>query len=309
MKNFYYFSKQKLKFVEIKNFKRKFFLIVFATSLLFTSISFGSYYLYNKFISPNAETQALISENKNLSKELKTIYQKYIVLNNRIDSLADVNNDLRLVNNLPVNDKKETVGIGGTIDLNFESKNVGELTKTVNEIESLIKNIEAKVEFEKNNYVEIENKFKYNQKLYDAIPAIKPADVRIGDGFGMRFHPVLKYRRMHYGLDFLANIGTPVYATGNGVVKLSKRYGGLGITVIINHGFGYETRYGHLKKSLVKVGQKIKRGDLIAYSGNTGRLSTGPHLHYEVLHNGVHVNPRNFIFENVKLFEIISKRD
>ncbi|MBN1300266.1 MAG: M23 family metallopeptidase [Melioribacteraceae bacterium] len=119
----------------------------------------------------------------------------------------------------------------------------------------------------------------------------------------MRYHPILKIRRMHYGIDILANRGTEVYAPGAGVVEFVGRKGGHGNTVIINHGFGYKTLYAHLSKFKVKKGQSVKRGDLIALSGSSGSLATGPHLHYEVTHNGIALDPRNFIFDDVKIFE------
>ena len=112
---------------------------------------------------------------------------------------------------------------------------------------------------------------------------------------------------MHHGLDFLSNIGDSVHAPGDGVVTFVGNRGGYGKVVRINHGFGYETLYAHLSKFKVKKGQKINRGDLIALSGSSGSLSTGPHLHYEVRHKGISLNPRNFIFEDVRLFDSSNK--
>jgi murein DD-endopeptidase MepM/ murein hydrolase activator NlpD len=120
----------------------------------------------------------------------------------------------------------------------------------------------------------------------------------------MRRHPILKIKRMHNGTDFLSYYNTPVYAPGGGVVEFVGRKGGFGRTIIINHGFGYKTTYAHLNKYKVKKNQKVKRGDLIGLTGSSGSLSTGPHLHYEVRHNGIALNPRNFIFDDVKIFEL-----
>jgi murein DD-endopeptidase MepM/ murein hydrolase activator NlpD len=102
----------------------------------------------------------------------------------------------------------------------------------------------------------------------------------------MRRHPILKIVRMHEGVDIITDTGTSVFASGRGKVDFVGRRGGYGLTVEINHGFGYRTVYAHLSKTLVKSGQTIDRGHLIALSGNSG-LSTGPHLHYEVHHNGI----------------------
>ena len=136
--------------------------------------------------------------------------------------------------------------------------------------------------------------------MITAIPAIRPLKnmKTITSGFGPRYHPILKTMRMHTGVDLTAPKGTPVYATADGVVSREKGGSGYGITVIINHGFSYQSLYAHLSKKVVKPGQKVKRGELIGYVGNTG-LSFGPHLHYEVIKNGVKVNPVHYFFDDI----------
>jgi len=119
----------------------------------------------------------------------------------------------------------------------------------------------------------------------------------------MRIHPILKRYKRHEGLDINTDRGTPVIAPGKGRVTFVGRRGGYGLAIEIDHGFGYNTFYAHLSKSLVKKGQYITRGDLIAKTGNTG-LSSGPHLHYEVRHNGVKLNPVDFFFDDVNFFEL-----
>jgi murein DD-endopeptidase MepM/ murein hydrolase activator NlpD len=114
--------------------------------------------------------------------------------------------------------------------------------------------------------------------------------------YGMRIHPITKVRTMHEGMDFSARTGTPIYATGDGRVTFAGRdNSGYGMYVIIDHGYGYKTLYAHLYKTLVKKGQRVRRSDIIALVGNTGK-STGPHLHYEVRLNGKPVDPRNYYF-------------
>ncbi len=131
------------------------------------------------------------------------------------------------------------------------------------------------------------------------IPAIQPVSnknlKRTASGYGYRIDPVYKTTKFHEGMDFAANTGTPVYATGNGRVIEAKWKQGYGNTVVIDHGYGYVTRYAHLHKSLVRQGQEVVRGEEIAQVGNTGK-STGPHLHYEVLYKGRHQNPINYYF-------------
>ena len=136
--------------------------------------------------------------------------------------------------------------------------------------------------------------------MLTSIPAIRPLKgvKTISSGFGGRYHPILKTIRMHTGVDLSAPKGTPVYATADGVVSREKGGSGYGIVVIINHGYSYQSLYAHLSKKVVKPGQKVKRGQLIGYVGNTG-LSFGTHLHYEVIKNGVKVNPVHYFFDDI----------
>ena len=124
---------------------------------------------------------------------------------------------------------------------------------------------------------------------------------KIVSGFGMRYHPILHYRRMHTGIDLTAQLGTPVYATGDGTIQVAGRgaeLGGYGIAVVVNHGYGFKTLYGHLSDVSVVPGQRVKRGDMIGKVGRSG-LSTGYHLHYEVIQNGAKVNPVYFFFNDL----------
>ena len=146
-----------------------------------------------------------------------------------------------------------------------------------------------------------------HQEMVTHIPAIQPIDnkdlKRTASGWGWRIHPIYKIRKFHYGLDFTAPIGTPIYSTADGKIqyiikatdKSSRGYGNL---IIIDHGYGYRTLYAHMHKFSVKVGQEIKRGKIIGFVGNTG-LSTGPHLHYEVIRNGRKVDPIHYLFNSL----------
>ncbi len=150
-------------------------------------------------------------------------------------------------------------------------------------------------------------KNKENMSL--AVPAIMPIDKKLLRGhigaFGMRNHPTLHIWKMHTGIDLGGRIGDPVYATGNGTVKLveiNRSRSGYGTQIVIDHEFGYQTRYAHLSKTRVKPGDKVVRGQRIADVGNTGR-SSGPHLHYEVIYMGTRVNPINYINKNMSAEE------
>ncbi|MDE6499604.1 MAG: M23 family metallopeptidase [Rikenella sp.] len=148
------------------------------------------------------------------------------------------------------------------------------------------------------SYDEIERLAVDKDLMAEVVPAIMPIDKNKlrGDigAFGMRMHPILKRYIGHEGIDMGAPTGTPVYATGTGLVADQRPQTGYGIQIVIDHGFGYRTRYAHLSKNLVKPGQLVKRGEKIGEVGSTGR-STGPHLHYEVIYRGRPVNPINYI--------------
>ncbi|MGA9293042.1 MAG: M23 family metallopeptidase [Ignavibacteriaceae bacterium] len=276
--------------------------------LIVFSILIGGYSLYSVLGSSDNNIQSLRSENKSLKRELKSMIAKYRDMSVKIDSLAKTNNELRLAVNLhPLSDDELKVGVGGgyfdnTIDF-LSNDAEDELAKAT----SFVDEISRKISFEKNQFLEISKQLKENRKLSLCIPAIKPCIGAISDGFGMRMHPILHIRRMHEGIDFIADVGSPVYATGNGRVVFIGRRGGYGLTVELDHGYGYHTIYAHLSKVLVKEGQKVTRGTQIAKTGDSG-LSTGPHLHYEVEHNGVKENPAGFFFDNVGFFELTAKK-
>jgi len=151
---------------------------------------------------------------------------------------------------------------------------------------------------------------KAKNKFLAAIPAIQPVRnenlKQLASGFGYRTDPFTKARKMHEGMDFSAKTGTPIYATGDGVVaKADNTASGFGNHIVIRHGFGYETLYAHLSKYKARAGQRVKRGDVIGYVGSTGR-SEGPHLHYEVHKDGNVVNPLNFYYGNISAIEYVA---
>lgn len=150
-----------------------------------------------------------------------------------------------------------------------------------------------------NSLEELINIGKTQEERLMCLPAIQPISnkdlTRTASGYGMRIDPIYRTRRFHSGMDFSAKTGTDIYATGNGVVTFSGWKQGYGNCLIIDHGFGYQTLYGHMQKFKARVGQKVKRGETIGYVGNTGK-STGPHLHYEVIVRGKYDNPAKYYF-------------
>ncbi len=150
-----------------------------------------------------------------------------------------------------------------------------------------------------NSFDQIVDLIKTQEDRLKCIPAIQPVDnkdlTHIASGYGMRMDPIYGTPKFHTGMDFNAKVGTDIYATGDGVVELADRYFGYGNCVIINHGYGYKTLYGHCDRIKVREGQKVKRGEVIAYVGSTGK-STGYHLHYEVIVKGQYDNPAKYYF-------------
>ena len=170
-------------------------------------------------------------------------------------------------------------------------------------ISGSLNNIAKRVSFQNKSFDEIEGFIKNKEKLLACTPAIQPLSnkelTRIASGFGYRIDPVYKTVKMHAGLDFAAPQGTPIYATANGTVKVAGNLGnGYGNHVVINHGYGYETLYGHMVRVKCKSGQAITRGEIIGYVGSTGK-STGPHCHYEVHKNGQHLDPVYFFYNDL----------
>ncbi len=169
-------------------------------------------------------------------------------------------------------------------------------------IAKTLNNITARMAFQFESYNSIEKLINNQEAKLASIPAIQPISNkqlnRIASGYGMRIHPIYGIAKMHAGLDFTAPQGTPIYATGDGVVSTAGGGMGTGNHVIINHGYGYQTYYLHMVRIKARAGQRVKRGEVIGWVGSTG-ASTGPHCHYEVHINGNPVNPVYFFFNDL----------
>ena len=303
MKKLFYFSKTSLKYIEIKHFKLKLFTFLIASSLLFATLHVGFYYFFGFGSIPNLTISSLKSENRELKNEIRRITKSYDEIIADIENLKTLNSELRTTANLqPISAEERLMGVGGSMDYLSSNLNIRDI-----EVKNLLKSVDdmiTAVEFEKNQTVEIADKLNMNAKLYKCIPAIKPTVGNYSiDGFGMRRHPILGVRRFHHGIDINCDFGTPVRSPGNGRVAIVERRSGFGLVIEIDHGFGYRTIYAHLSQAMVKEGENIKRGQTIAKSGNSG-LSSGPHLHYEVHHDGISVDPTDFFFDDLTFFDL-----
>jgi murein DD-endopeptidase MepM/ murein hydrolase activator NlpD len=256
---------------------------------------------YNFFDNPEEQSK---------KNELKQMQEKYEILDKRINSLSKVLEDMGerddniyrvIFESDPLPDNLRNGGINKS-KIYAQLKDLPEseiISATLQKLES----IEKHAYVQSKSYDELAKMIKNKEAMLASIPAIQPVankDLkRIASGFGYRIDPVYKTPRMHSGLDFTAETGTPVYATGDGVVEIAGSQGdGYGNKVVIKHGYGYETLYAHNSKILVRVGASVKRGQTIALVGSTGK-STGPHCHYEVWKNGVKIDPVNYFFNDL----------
>ncbi|MCC6599502.1 MAG: M23 family metallopeptidase, partial [Crocinitomicaceae bacterium] len=192
-------------------------------------------------------------------------------------------------------------GIGG-VD-RYKGLKGYESSEGIIETKKRIGKLERMMVAQSKSYKEVFDLAQAQDQMLKSIPAIQPVSNvdlrRIASGFGIRIHPIYKIAKLHTGLDFTAEIGTEVYATGDGSIEaVDSKLSGYGHHVVIQHGYGYETLYAHMSGVNVRPGEKVKRGQIIGYVGNTG-ASTGPHLHYEVIKNGEKVDPAFYFFTDI----------
>lgn len=247
----------------------------------------------------------LNKENEELKLEWEILQEKINGLSVTLTKLEnDDDNYYRVVLDLEKLDEAiRDGGAGGSQKYELpKSENVKEIALAYQQLNK----ISSRLEVETQSLMEIDNKATRFEDMMVTRPAMQPIDnrqlTRFNTIFGMRKHPIHGDWRNHNGLDLTADMGTPVYATGDGIVIEAKYNGGYGNVIFLSHGYGFETRYAHLSKFKVMNGQRVKRGDLIGYVGNTG-LSTNPHLHYEVLYNNKWINPIYFMYRDLSQAE------
>lgn len=263
---------------------------------IFILITFGIMgFLFHKYIPKRGYIAKLEKENKVLKEQLSTFSNKISKLNDDIKRLNTLTTKLRIMANLNIKKENEE-GVGGP---SFEEvKNFIDLNEiqdeNIKKIHYAIDKLKFELAQEDKNIKELFNYLKKKNIKLSCTPSIMPAEGWISSPFGYRRDPFTGRRRFHEGIDISNRAGTPVVAPADGIVVFTGRDGGYGNLIVISHGYGISTRFGHLKKIFVKPGQKVQRGDIIGEIGNTGR-STGPHLHYEVRIYGKPVNPINYI--------------
>jgi murein DD-endopeptidase MepM/ murein hydrolase activator NlpD len=312
----YKFDPDSLSFNKIRIGLRKIllqFLAYFAGSMLIAVIYWA---LFSSFFESPKE--------KALKRELEQMTTQYELMHKEMSSVESVLEDLQKTDdNLyrtifeaePLPSEQRTGGIGGVN--RYEALEGYNNSNLVIETATRLDKILRKMYVQSKSFDQLIYLAQEKNEMLKSIPAIIPVSnkdlTRTASGYGWRIHPIYKISKFHYGMDFTAPAGTEVYATGSGTVSgLISSQRGLGKHIVIDHGFGYQTVYAHLNSFNVRVGQKVQRGDLIGFVGNTG-TSVANHLHYEIKLNGVNVDPVNYYFEDLdagqyeKMVEIASK--
>jgi murein DD-endopeptidase MepM/ murein hydrolase activator NlpD len=307
----YYFDTESLAYRKIKpklSKKLGYIGLFLLASALFGFLCFVALLNTSLLDTPKDRLQA---------REIETMKLRYSILNKKMDEVSEVleevaerdNNIYRAYfNTSPIPSEQRKAGFGGVNRYReLEGFNNSDLVINTSKRVDIIS---KELAIQSKSLDEILKLAKEKNKLLAAIPAIQPVKneqlKRIASGFGYRNDPFTKVRKMHEGMDFTASTGTPIYATGDGVViSADNSKSGYGNHIEIRHGFGYLTLYGHLSKYKCRRGQRVKRGDIIGYVGSTGR-SEAPHLHYEVHKDGKTVNPINFYYGNISAAEYVA---
>ncbi len=278
--------------------KRQLFIVVFlCVSIVGTGLFFATDYLTK--ILYQTKLKNLKRDYSQLSLTLSKLHQQMDLLSTHVINIEEKDRALRTYANMPQIDKDvRKLGIGGmevVKPVKVENQLSDPASKLI-DLEMNVDNLTRKVKLELASYSNIYNKVIKESDRLQSIPSIRLVNGGyINSGFGYRNDPFTSKPRFHYGQDITVSSGTNIYAPSDGVVKYAARQGGFGKVIKLDHGYGYRTIFAHLSKFYVKWGQKVKRGDLIGKSGNTGR-SAGPHLHYEVHRNGVPQNPLDYFF-------------
>ena len=298
----YYYDSETLTYRPLKKDSKRLvkntFIFLFASAIF----GFGTIIIAEQFFESPRE--------KALNRELQNLDLQYNLLNKKIteaeEVLANVENRDNGIYRLyfeanPIPEEQRKQGFGGVNRYKkYEGFDNSEMIISTNK---RIDELQKRIIVQSKSLDEITALAKDKEKFLARIPAIQPIKnedlTRMASGYGYRSDPFTKIRKFHYGMDFTAPRGTPIYASGDGVIeRADSRSSGYGRHIRIDHGYGYVSLYAHLYKYNVNVGQKVRRGDLIGYVGSSGR-SLGPHLHYEVFKDNIRINPLNFYYGNL----------
>jgi len=302
LKNHYYYDEDTCEFIPIEYKRREQIIYNLAIWILNGVViaGLGIIILSTKIGTPTE--LALQAENEALVSQLEETRSALIQIDDQLNEIAERDNEVyRSVLGLdPISLDERQAGVGGAdpyAEFDIYSQSTSELLRWTSE---RIDNLERRIGIQDLSFEELRHQYNNNKEKMRHIPAIKPGSGILLSGFGMRYHPILGYNKPHNGLDFRADVGAPVYATGDGTVKYAGRQGTLGRIIIIDHGYGYETLYAHLSayEDGIRSGTEVKRGQLIGKAGQSG-LAEGPHIHYEIRLNGQYVDPLYYLFADI----------
>ena len=298
----YYYNTHTLRYEKLETPLRVKLLRVFgfiAAALVTAAII--SYFAFQFVGSP--QEKLLHRRNAYLQDKYEDLKDSVISIQQQMRELEKRDNDVyrAIFEASPIPDSVRAKMIELKQEVEFvESLRDNALVKSIN---NSLNNLSSRIRIQRASYKEVNELLKTKENILAHTPAIQPLankDLeRIASGYGYRIDPIYKTTKMHAGLDFTAPSGTPIYATADGTVQLAGNVGnGFGTHVVINHGYGYETLYGHMSRVKARPGQRVKRGEVIGYVGSTGK-STGPHCHYEVHLRGNKVDPVYYFFNDL----------
>jgi len=309
----YYYNTNTLRYEKLETPLRVKLLRIFGfIAAAFVTATIISFVAFRFIGSPNE---------KLLRNQNERMRDRYRQLNDQIKTMQDEMTELEKRDNTvyraifeanPIPDSARASALEKQIEItSVESMEDNEL---VSSIISTVNNLSSRMAVQQTSYKEIDGLLKNKEQLLSHTPAIQPVSNkdlnRVASGFGYRVDPVYKTVKLHPGLDFAAPQGTPIYATADGTVTTAGNKGdGYGNHVVINNGYGYETLFGHMVRVKAKVGQSVKRGEVIGWVGSTGK-STGPHCHYEVHKNGQKMDPVYFFYNDLtpEQFDLLLKK-
>jgi murein DD-endopeptidase MepM/ murein hydrolase activator NlpD len=309
----YYYNTNSLRYEKLETPLRVKLLRIFGfLAAAIVTAAIISFFAFRFVGSPNEKLLNL--ENERLKDKYHQLSDQVKVTEEQMSELVKRDNEVyrAIFEANPIPDSARARALAQEQEIaRVENMRSGDL---VNSIISSLNNLGHYISAQKKSYNEIDNLLKNKEQLLRCTPAIQPVSnkdlTRVASGFGYRIDPIYKTVKLHAGLDFAAPQGTPIYATANGTVTVAGNTGnGYGNHVVINHGYGYETLYGHMVKVKARVGQQIKRGEVIGYVGSTGK-STGPHCHYEVHKNGQKIDPVYFFYNDLspEQYDLLLKR-
>ncbi len=302
----YKFNPDSLSFDKIRLGAKAVLLRLLAYLIASVLVAVVINFIFGLFFDSPKE-KALKREIAQLTLQYDLVHREMGNLESVIEHLQETDDNLyrTIFGAEPIHSTQRQAGIGG---VNRYSELEGSNnSKLVIETAKKLDAIRKKVYVQSKSFDELILLAREKENMLRSIPAIIPISTkdltRIASGYGLRIHPYYKISKFHAGMDFTAPLGTEIYSSGDGTVEsITSGKRGMGNYIVVNHGFGYSSVYAHLESFNVKAGQKVRRGDVIGYVGNTG-MSVAPHLHYEIRLNGVSVDPVNYFFNDLSAEE------